>query len=40
MVIRWFYVFDGIEVDMVMEKRKEQNRRTREKNLNKGSKML
>jgi hypothetical protein len=31
MVIRWFYVFDGIEVDMVMEKRKEQNRRTREK---------
>jgi hypothetical protein len=32
MVIRWFYVFDGIEVDMVMEKRKEQNRRTREKN--------
>jgi len=31
MVIRWFYVFDGIEVDMFMEKRKEQNRRTREK---------
>jgi hypothetical protein len=31
MVIRWFYVFDGIEVDMVMEKRKEQNRRTRGK---------
>jgi hypothetical protein len=33
MVIRWFYVFDGIEVDMVMEKRKEQNRRTREKKI-------
>jgi hypothetical protein len=31
MVIRWFSVFDGIEVDMVMEKRKEQNQRTRGK---------
>jgi hypothetical protein len=30
MVIRWFYVFDGIEVDMVMEKREEHNRRRRE----------
>jgi len=31
MVIRWFFVFDGIEVDMVMEKRKEHNQGTRGK---------
>jgi hypothetical protein len=27
MVIRWFSVFEGMEVDMVMGRRKKQNRR-------------